>query len=125
MAGTGTPGHLAKPAPKPKRAGTGIPQHMKATKITALISGAILAIVGIWLESQALSIVWLAIIFIPAMLIYVIGFEVWREWAKGLHIGPGGPRDATGLSIYGAAILRMGLFFIGAAIGGMFYVLAK
>jgi len=52
-----------------------------------------------------------------ASFVFVIGFEIWREWARGEHIGfPIGPKDKQGWAIYGRAWFRMFIWFIGAAI---------
>ena len=90
---------------------------MDASKTSALISGAIVAATGIVVENNELPFIFVVLVFFPSVFIFVIGFEIWREWAKGDHIGfPIGPKDKEGWAIYGRVWFRMFICFIGAAI---------
>ena len=68
---------------------------MDASKTSALISGAAVAIAvtGMVVESNNLPFILVALVFFPSVFIFVIGFEIWRGWAKGKYVGfPIGPR---------------------------------
>ncbi|WP_157375677.1 hypothetical protein [Alcanivorax hongdengensis] len=94
---------------------------MDASKTSALIAGATVAATGTVVEANNLPFFLVALVFFPSGLVFVIGFEIWREWAKGEHISgfPIGPKDKEGWAIYGRAGLRMIIWFIGAGITGL------
>lgn len=95
---------------------------MNANKITAYLSGIIVALTGTFTESHKYSFIWMALVFFPLMLIYVIGLEIWREWAKGENIKTFpivGPKNKEGWRIYGRVWLRMVIFILGAVSYGV------
>jgi hypothetical membrane protein len=89
---------------------------MNASKTSAFISGIAVAIIGIYVENNNLPFILAALVFFSTVIVFVVGFEIWREFIKGEHIGfPFGPKDKKGWAIYGRAWLRMLIWFVGAA----------
>ena len=88
-----------------------------ASKTSALISGAVVAVTSIVFENNNFPPILVVLVFFAAVFFYVIGLEIWRELVKGDHIGfPIGPKDKEGWAIYGRVWLRMLVCFIGVAI---------
>lgn len=58
---------------------------MDASKISAFISGSAVALTGMIVESNSWPFFWVAVVFLPLVFVFVIGFEIWRELVKGEH----------------------------------------
>lgn len=73
---------------------------------------------GIVIENNQLPFILVALVFFPSIIIFVVGFEIWREWVKGEHIEGlmMAPKNKKGLAIHGRIWLRMFLCFIGAGL---------
>ena len=96
---------------------------MEANKLNAFMSGITVTSAGIFIENGDYPFILIAVFFFPAMFIFVIGFEIWREFSKGVHVStfPVAPKDSEGWRIYGRVWLRMLIFFLGGSLSIMVY----
>jgi hypothetical protein len=92
---------------------------MEATKTSAFLSGILTAITATIVENNDLSFIIVVIVFSSTMIVYVIGFEIWREMRKGEDISSYPavyPKNAKGRAVFYRAWLRMFIWFLGAVL---------